>query len=410
MNEITATPAEPGPLQIRLENAFVALCSFGVAILAALEPMIAATYETFNPVRQAVCLAFLIMLAWVVRPWVLLTRETMLYIVFTAYMFVTLIWAPSFDEGMNTLIPAVDFVLLSVLFGSLVAFHNLRAVLTGALTGYVIGAIVYTKVVGFPFSYPLDFSYNAVAGMYLFGLFITLVYAWQRRSRLLPMPIALISLLLIAATTSIKTNLGIALGAGASMIAYARISLRMVRRNVILLSLLVAALVSYVLSNQELVENVQWGLTRASHGVEILQRREDTKYGTSYGERTVWKDEGIKGWERSPLFGSGVEAFRTDHGITSHSTPIDLLYNFGLIGLGLYYAMFASVALRLWRMRGAEIGSLPALIFAGLVCYSFITLSGTMHYNTFLAIYFAVSVALLRRFGPEWTVARTPAA
>jgi hypothetical protein len=87
-----------------------------------------------------------------------------------------------------------------------------------------------------------------------------------------------------------------------------------------------------------------------------------------------------------------------DNGVTSHSTPIDLLYNSGVIGFLAFYAMFVSLGLRLVQVRGLALGSLPSLIFGGLVCYLFITLSGTMHYNTFMAIFFAVSAGLLRRY------------
>ncbi len=62
-----------------------------------------------------------------------------------------------------------------------------------------------------------------------------------------------------------------------------------------------------------------------------------------------------------------------------------------------FYAVFMSIALRLLHARSSDLGSLPPLIFAGLVCNGFITLSGTMHYNTFMAIFFAVSGGLLRR-------------
>jgi hypothetical protein len=365
--------------------------------LAATEPMIATTFESFNPVRQGAMLVLLIFLMLMGYPRLLLTRELVLYTSFTAYMFVTLIWAPSVADGMNTLLPALNFILLSLLFGSLVAFYNFGGVIAGTLGGFVLGALLYTKVVGFPFVYPLGFSYNAIAGMYLFGLFITLLFGWYTRLRLLPSVIALVIMVLIAATTSIKTNLGIVIGAGAAALMYSKSFLGLLRRNVVPLSILVTALVFAILSNDALLEQVQSGLDRVSHGVEILQRREDLSRNTSFGERADWKNQGIKGWIRSPLFGNGVEAFRTDIGVTSHSTPIDLLYNTGVLGFAVFYAIFVSLAIRLAQLRDSDLGSLPALIFAGLVCYSFITLSGTMHYSSFMAIFFAMSVGLIQR-------------
>jgi hypothetical protein len=299
---------------------------------------------------------------------------------------------------MNTLLPALCFILLSILFTALVAFYDLGVVFAGSLGGFVLGALLYTRVAGFPFVFPAGFSYNTFAGMYLFGLFITLLFGWYTRLRLLPSVIALVIMVHIAATTSIKTNLGVALGAGAAALMYASSFLKVLRRNVVPLSILITALVFAVISNGALLEQVQNGFGRVSHGVDILQRREDVVGNTSFGERADWQNLGIKGWVRSPLFGNGVEAFRTDNGITSHSTPIDLLYNTGLIGFAVFYAVFLALGLRLAQARGLDLGSLPALIFAGLVCYGFITLSGTMHYNSFMAVFFAMSGGLLWRF------------
>jgi hypothetical protein len=384
-------------LQARLQRALTVAYTLMLSALAVLEPMIGAIFEV-NPVRQAAMLALLIFLMLLGQPKLLLTRESAIYTFFTAYMFVTLIWAPGIADGMNTLLPALDFILLSILFGSLVAFYDLGVLLVGALCGFILGALLYTRVAGFPFVYPPDFSYNTFAGMYLFGLFITLLFGWHTRLKLLSLLIALVIMVHIAATTSIKTNLGIALGAVAAALIYAGSFLKVLRRNILPLSIVVTALVFAIISNDALFERVQIGVDRVSRGVEILQRREDVSGNTSFAERADWQDLGVRGWARSPLFGNGVEAFRTDYGVTSHSTPIDLLYNTGVIGFAAFYAIFISLGVRLSRVGGSTLGALPALIFAGLVCYAFITLSGTMHYNSFMAVFFAMSTGLLRRY------------
>jgi hypothetical protein len=384
-----------------LQWAFALLWVFVLSALAALEPMLAATFEGFNPVRQGATLSGILILLLLLDPRMMITRELSLYGVFTAYMFITLIWAPSFDDGMNTLLPAVDFILLSLVFGTLVAYHNIRAVLIGTLTGFLVGALVYTRVTGFPFVWPDQLSYNAIAGMYLFGLFITLVIGWYTHARLMTLLLALVIMVHIAATTSIKTNLGIALGAGCAALAYIGSFGRILWRNVVPLTVLAGLIVYSILANEQLLSQVQNGLERISRGVDILQRREDRTGHTSFGERVAWERQGIAGWEVSPVLGNGVEAFRTDNGITSHSTPIDLLYNFGVLGLLLFYGIFGSIVLRLVRLPKESLGGLPPLIFGGLVCYVFISLSGTMHYNAFMAVFMAVSVSLLRRLGPS---------
>jgi hypothetical protein len=399
VNEGRSRPATS--IGAKVQRTFDRLYTFVLSALAVIEPMIAATSETYNPVRRGAVLLMLILMHLLVRRWLLFTRELWIYIAFTAYMGITLIWAPSVDEGLNTLFPALDFILMSLLIGSLVAFHDLRAVIMGAFGGFIVGAASYTISTRFPFQHPDEFSYNAVAGMYLFGLFITLVYGWYTRSRLLPVLVSLVIMVHIAATTSIKTNLGIALGAGAASLMYVGTFFRVVRANIILLVIFAGATVYTVSSNAALLEQVQFGLDRVSSGIEILRRRDDLEGHTSFGDRADWQARGIKGWLRSPMFGNGVEAFRMDYGITSHSTPIDLLYNFGVVGFALFYAIFASIVLRLMTLRRNGQGSLPALIFAGIVCYVFITLSGTMHYNAFLAVFISVSVGLLRRAEPS---------
>ena len=387
-----------GPLGAAVHRVLTLLYTFGLSAVATTEPMYVAAHDDFNPVRQGAWLLALIFMHLLARPWLLMTRELVIYIVFVVYMWVTLIWTSSVQDGMNTLLPSLDFILLSILFGSLVAFHNLRAVLLGALAGFAGGAALYTRATGFPFHYPDVLSYNAIAGMYLMGLCLALFFGWYTHARLLPVVISLVAMVHIAATTSIKTNLGVVLGAAASALVYFRSFLHVLRRSLILLVIFAATVVYTVMNNEGLTEQVGYGLDRVSRGVEILQRREDVKGNTSFGERTDWKDQGIKGWIRSPLFGNGVESFRTDYGITSHSTPIDLLYNFGVIGFGLFYAIFGSIVWRLMTLKSRSLGSLPALIFAGIVCYVFMTLSGTMEYNACLAVFLSVSTALLGRF------------
>ena len=92
-----------------------------------------------------------------------------------------------------------------------------------------------------------------------------------------------------------------------------------------------------------------------------------------------------------------LEHFRADYGITSHSTPVDLLYNFGVIGLTLFYALFASITWRLWRARRAGLEGLCALVLGGLVCYVFMSMAGTLYYNAFIAAFLAIGIALLRQ-------------
>ncbi len=235
--------------------------------------------------------------------------------------------------------------------------------------------------------------------MYLFGLFVTLMYACFRRSTAVLLAIAVVIMLHIVATTSIKTNLGIVLGFVAGGIMYFRHFGRLLRRKVLLLIVLVGGLGFAVASNDALVDKMESGVQRVLVGVKVLQARDDVAGYSAFEQRDYWRQVGIDGWKQNPVFGYGVEAFRDDYGITSHSTPIDLLYNYGLIGLVLFYGVFASLFWRLLRLHSRRVSSQRALIFAGVVCYVFVSLSGTVHSNMFLAAFIGISAGLLTSQG-----------
>jgi hypothetical protein len=373
------------------------ISSFLLAAVAVAATVLNALYEAFNPARLAVVLVLLLALHVLCSPRVLLTREFAVYAAFLGYMWLSILWAPDDTLALNTLLPGSNFMLLLVLFGSLATFHEQRSVLLGMLCGFMFCACLYTVTQGFPLARPADFPYNAVAGMYLLGLFAVLAWGCYVRHGLLCLFIALVIMIHIVATTSIKANLGVLFGAIAGAVLYFRHFAGVLRSYAIAFLAISAAIAYGIISNGALLDRVQLGYARVSLGVEILSAREDVPAGTSIVERQDWKHIGLVGWTENPIFGSGVEAFRADYGITSHSTPIDLLYNFGLIGLVLFYGMFGTLIGRLYLIRGMYTGQLPVLVIGGLTCYVFISLSGTMHYNSFLAIFIGTSAALLRR-------------
>jgi len=162
--------------------------------------------------------------------------------------------------------------------------------------------------------------------------------------------------------------------------------------------LLLSVLVYLVISNEALIAAVERGVNRVTLGVEILQAREDMPGYSAFENRDQWRRAGLEGWSANPVFGNGVESFRWRYGTTSHSTPIDLLHNSGLIGFFLFYSVLVSVGLRLRFASSRCPRSLRLLFFGTLVCFTFITLSGTMHYNSFLAMFVAICVATLNRY------------
>lgn len=325
------------------------------------------------------------------------SRELLMNVGFIAYALLSLAWTENIRAALITMPAIVNFILVLILFSALAAFHNLRALLAGMAFGFVAAAAMYTLTQGFPFRIPLDFSYNTIAAMYLFGLFITATSGAYAGRTLLPLVAGAIILLLIAATTSIKTNLGAALGILGATVLYFKPSVARVIRTLAVSAVLAVGIVYGVSSNPDLSERLQYGYGRVSLGLSVLTNRENDTGSTGLGTREGWKREGLKGWAATPVFGHGVEGFRADFGITSHSTPIDLLYNSGLIGISLFYGMFASIAWRLLRARNPQLRPVRARITAALIAYSFISLSGIIYYDPFLAMFIGVASGVLVR-------------
>lgn len=381
--------------RVRVNRAAARVYTFLVAGTASLIVTMSAYSEAMRATRACAFLAALIGLHLLWQPRIIWRREYTLYACFVGYMFVTLLWTRDLDLASNTLVPAMSFFLAMILFGSLINYHDVRTVLAGALCGFATGAAVYTLTQGFPLSYPVEFSYNAIANMYVFGLFVTLMYGSFRRSNgFVLLAIAVIIMLHIVATTSIKTNLGIALGLAATGVMFFGYFGKLIRRRLLTLIVLTCGLAIAIASNDALVEIISRGGQRVLIGVQVLQVRDDVAGYTGFEDRGYWEQQGIAGWSNNPVFGYGVEAFRNDYGTTSHSTPIDLLYNYGLIGLVLFYSVFASLIWRLLRLAGRRQSSQRSLILGGVVCYLFVTLSATMHYDILLASFVGISVAL----------------
>jgi hypothetical protein len=384
--------------------------SFCLAFMAGLVVTVNAFAGAAHPFRLGVLLVVLIMVHALMRGRLWLPREFTMYIAFAGFNALSMLWTSNVTDAIGNLQLTLNFSLILVLFGALVIFHDRRSVLTGILLGFLVGAVIYTRISGFPFAYPDDFSYNTIAGMYLFGLFMTVAYGWYRRSRLPPILLGLVLMLAMVATTSIKTNLGVLLGATAVGLLYFRYSLRAVWRNAIAVALLAGLMAYAVSTNDRLMERFQAGVDRVSIGANVLAARDEARGDAGLSMRENWKNLGIKGWLANPVFGNGVESFRGDFGVTSHSTPVDLLYNTGLIGCVLFYGIFGSIAWRLLEAQDPRARSPRGLALGALTCYAFISLSGTMYYDTFLAASIAISTALLSRPESEGAVAAALAA
>jgi uncharacterized membrane protein len=352
---------------------------------------------SFHSARLGVVLVAVLAMHTVRFARVAFVREALLYSVFLAYMLLELLWTTDRQLALNTIVPAANFVIILVLFASFAAFHDIKAVLAGALAGFLAGAALYSSLSGFPFRYPAEFSYNAIAGMYLFGLLVTLLLASVGRWKAFLLVLAATIGIHIVATTSIKTNVGILLGtlaAGAVHFGYVS---RLIWRNAFVILAAGVVLAFAVASNEAAVATIERGANRVALGIQILQRRENLPGYSSFERRANWQREGFRGWSGNPVFGHGVEAFRSKYGITSHASHVDIAYNSGLIGLVLFYGVFASLFLRLYSARHGDLQNTRLVILGGVVCGLFISFAATIHYGAYLAAFLALSIGILKR-------------
>ena len=244
--------------------------------------------ESFNPARLGLILALLLGLHLLRYPKLLSCREISLYAAFAGYMFVSLLWTNDLVLATNSLLPTLDCVLVLLLVGGLATYHNLCAVLAGMLVGFLTCAALYDVTQGFPFVRPDGFPYNAIAGMFVFGLFIALMFGWATRMRVLPLALGLVIMVHIAATTSIKTNLGVLLGAAAASVIFFRHFVMLIRQNAVALVIIASLILYKVVSNPVFIQTVQGGLDRVGAGVTILVAREDQTGTTEFGARKTW--------------------------------------------------------------------------------------------------------------------------
>lgn len=108
---------------------------------------------------------------------------------------------------------------------------------------------------------------------------------------------------------------------------------------------------------------------------------------------------GIELWLSSPLFGHGNEAFRVMSGLGtySHSTPIELLANYGVIGLVCYYLFYVLLIRRLLPMARSQddyfrvYGIWTLLSFA---CILFWSLFAVCYYEKPIAMFLAALAGL----------------
>lgn len=113
-------------------------------------------------------------------------------------------------------------------------------------------------------------------------------------------------------------------------------------------------------------------------------------------ERQAMVEAGIALWKESPLLGHGINSFSalTHWGVYSHNNYVELLCSLGLIGLGIYYAYYIYILVKLVRSKLPTLQkSYWCLVMIGFLVYDI----GAVSYDSFpqhMMLVFAMKEAL----------------
>jgi len=101
--------------------------------------------------------------------------------------------------------------------------------------------------------------------------------------------------------------------------------------------------------------------------VTMIQRIEGTFQGKETNKRSGLMEDALVVWWQKPVFGHGIDQFRYVGSYTtySHNNYTEVLANFGVVGLLLYYGIFLSLFVR--AAVGASRGSQTAWVILGIL-------------------------------------------
>lgn len=142
---------------------------------------------------------------------------------------------------------------------------------------------------------------------------------------------------------------------------------------------------------------VWFELKESDHFNRIENMFDMVRYGesseTSATSRVELAQQALSLWIRSPLWGQGPEGFATKsgHGVYCHSGYLEILCNFGLIGVTVYYFVFYRVFRISWKWRKSSFESLRKYSFwllgvFGSICLLFEPFAVT-YYMKIMAVY-----------------------
>ena len=100
-------------------------------------------------------------------------------------------------------------------------------------------------------------------------------------------------------------------------------------------------------------------------------------------------------WMQSPLWGNGNEAYRVNgsYGTYSHANYTELLANYGLLGLCLFYGPIVAAAWQSWKMRVSQNEQIRRQSLWLLICCLIlfpISFVNVIYYTKYMLLFYAV--------------------
>jgi hypothetical protein len=218
-------------------------------------------------------------------------------------------------------------------------------------------------------------------------------WLWWSRASLMIIGIIIAAQQIIVVTGSRKAQLMLLFLCGASFLIYTKGRFNISR---IVVGASAAAFLAYAAFTL-LAGTAHF--SRLENLVEMI-RYGDTSDGSAM-DRSYLVERGIELWKASPLIGHGNDSFTyiSGFGTYSHSNPVELMANLGILGLVLYYGVhYKGIfrAVRLMKLRRSYARCIGIWFVVAMICFiGLFDLFAVSYYDKAIAIFLGAALAVI---------------
>jgi O-antigen ligase len=310
---------------------------------------------------------------------------TIVYSIFTAYAFGSILWAMSYDlafsYAMRLLIALINLVILYMIF----RYYKLEnCILYGVLVGAFYNYCIEFNVISV--SYPtIEFNRftgsvgnsNKLAKTMLISIFASLIIIASNNTKTVFRTYNYINIILsIYIIVLTVSKLAIIL---APLLIISTLSIRHLKiKNIVIfvtiLFIFYKLLVSY--ADFQLLNNIFELLERRFSG--LMAFLNGYAGDTSTKEREVLMAQGLDVFSNNPIFGIGLNNFRFLFVKYSHNNYIELLSGLGIIGTLLFYTMYVFIFSRLVKMSSINV---KRVLFSMMFIFLLMDIATVTYFN-----------------------------